>query len=367
MTDTTLNKSYFYNEEPGWGNRSYFTFFSEFNRPWIGVPYIEAVTYIILFIISMIVNIWIFYQIVNTKSIRTVTNYFICNLASADIFFTLTGPFISVQRILGTWVLGGFFCHVMVFSLFVSGFVIIWTMTMISIDRYICINRPSTRKITPKMAAIAIIVIWILALTTSSPIAMYFVIRQFQYGSSEVKVCTLVWPVTAIRVSTIFTAILCVFGFIIPLGILAVNYFLIIKRFVQSKRAIANIKTNSAITKKRQKELRDFQVIQTLVLIVILFIVMWLPLFVVFVLIQLDGMHDRMKISSQMFIGTLAVALCNGLVNPFVYGIRNYRIKKAALRCLFCRKGHRRVKPMEPEQSQSVYALSYSQNSNSYY
>lgn len=367
MKETTLNKSYFYDEEPGWGNRSYFTFFSEFNRPWIGLPYIEAITYMILFIISMIVNIWIFYQIVNTKSIRTVTNYFICNLASADIFFTLTGPFIAVQRILGTWVLGEFFCHVMVFSLFVSGFVIIWTMTMISIDRYICINRPSTRKITPTMAVVAIIFIWILALASSSPIALYFVIRKFPYGLSTVHVCTLVWPVSTVRVSTIFTAILCICGFIIPLAILGVNYFLIIKRFVKSKRAIASIQTNSGNTKKRQKELRDFKVIQTLVLIVILFIIMWLPLFIVFVYIQLDGMDDKMKISSQMFIGTLAVALCNGLVNPFVYGIRNYRMKKAALKCLLCRKSHRRVKPVEPDQSQSVYALSYSQNSSSFY
>lgn len=368
MVDTTENKSYFFDEEAGWGNRSYFTFFSEFNRPWKGLSYLESVIYIVLFLISMFVNILIFYQIINIKSTRTVTNYFMCNLALADIFFTLTSPLIAIQRITETWVLGGFICHMMVFNLFVSGSVIIWTMTMISIDRYICINRPSSKKITPRMAIIFIIIIWIGGFSVSSPIAMYFVVRQFPFGTQTVKICTLIWPVSKIRISVVFTVFLCALGFLIPLAILAVNYFLILKRFCKSRRAIASINGNTLTKNKRHREARDLRVIQTLVLVVVLFLLMWSPIFIVFVLIQLDGMDDKMKMSSQMFIATLAIAVCNGCLNPFVYGIRNYRIKRSVLRCLLHRKRQRRIKQdNEPNHNQSVYAMSFTQNSSSVY
>lgn len=368
MTGSTLNESYFFAEEPGWGNRSYFTFFSEFNRSWNGLPYLEAVIYLVLFVISMFVNILILYQIIKNKSTRTVTNYFICNLALADIFFTLTSPLIAAQRIAETWILGGFLCHVMVFTLFTSGFVIIWTMTMISIDRYICINRPSCRKMTPKMAGVCIVVIWIVAFALFSPIAMFFVIRTFPFGTETVAICTLIWPLSKIRVSVIFTTILCVFGFIIPLVVLGINYFLILRRFCRSRRAIASIKNSSTNANKRSRESRDFRVIQTLVLVVVLFLLMWLPLFTVFVLIQLDGMTDKMEISSQTFIATLAFTLCNACVNPFVYGIRSYRIKRSVIRCLTCNKRKRRINlDNGSNPNQTVYAMSYSQNSTSAY
>lgn len=364
MTGTTLNKSYFFDEEPGWGNRSYFTFFSEFNRSWSGYAYIEATIYLILFFISMFVNVLIFYQIVKTKSIRTVTNYFICNLALADIFFTLTSPLIAVQRIVETWALGRFLCHVMVFDMFVSGFVIIWTMTMISIDRYICINRPSSKKITPKMAIMFIAIIWVVGLSLFSPIAIYFVLRKFPLGSGTVEICTLVWPVSKFRVSIFFTTTLCLVGFLIPLTILGIDYFLILKRFCRSRRTINSIKSTKL--NKRKREIRDFKVIQTLVLVVVLFMLMWLPIFVVFVLIQTDGMGDKMKIHSHTFIAALAIILCNACVNPFIYGIRNYRIKRAVIKCLTCRKRKRRINPNnEPKPNQTVFAVSYSMNSTS--
>ena len=204
---------------------------------------------------------------------------------------------------------------------------------------------------------------------------MYFVVKQFPLGSRSVKICTLVWPVLGFRISVLFTIFLCVFGFFIPLIILGINYFLILKRFCKSRRAIASIRNmNTNINTKagkrqRQRDARDYRVIQTLILVVVLFLLMWLPIFVVFVLIQTDGMEDKMKMSSQAFIAALAITICSACLIPFIYGIRNYRIKRAILKCMRCQKQKNRTNnDVAGNANQTgVYAMSYSQNSTSLY
>ncbi|KAK3095554.1 hypothetical protein FSP39_016056 [Pinctada imbricata] len=94
---------------------------------------------------------------------------------------------------------------------------------------------------------------------------------------------------------------------------------------------------SKASTRRLARDTRDFKVVKTLVLIVVLFVIMWTPIFSVFVAIQLDGMAENMEVSSQALIVTLCIALCNACANPFIYGIMNTKIKNAITSCL-CKK-----------------------------
>ena len=60
---------------------------------------------------------------------------------------------------------------------FVCGFVTIWTLTLISIDRYTCIVRSNKHRITPTMALALIVVVWIVTLAAFTPLLLYFVVK----------------------------------------------------------------------------------------------------------------------------------------------------------------------------------------------
>nr|XP_034328346.1 free fatty acid receptor 4-like [Crassostrea gigas] len=333
---SSMNKSYLFgmDYEQGWGNTSYFTYFSEFNRPWLGLPYIEAAVLIILFIFSLCGNFTVFFQILKVKSTRTVTNYLICNLAVADILFSSGSPLIATARLTGTWVLGTLVCKMLVYVMFICASVMIWTMTIISIDRYTCILKTSSKKITPQAAICSILLLWILDSLAFIPLSMYFTVKKVPFGYEEIKICTLMWPNTSnIRISMIFTVSVCLVGFVIPLAILVLNYFRILKKFWRSRNAVKAITTRSVKSRKQ----RDIRLVKNLILLVFLFLVMWLPIFIVFVLIQADGMANSMNISSQALIGTLCLALGNACVNPFLYGIMNDRLKRRILRNVYRR------------------------------
>lgn len=189
----SMNKSYLFglDYEQGWGNTSYFTYFSEFNRPWLGLPYIEALVLIILFIFSLCGNFIVFFQILKVRSTQTVTNYLICNLAVADILFSFGSPLIAAARLTGTWVLGTFVCKMLVYVMFICASVMIWTMTIISIDRYTCIFKTPAKKITLKVAICSILLLWVLDFLAFIPLSMYFTVKQLLFGYEEINICTL--------------------------------------------------------------------------------------------------------------------------------------------------------------------------------
>ena len=61
-------------------------------------------------------------------------------MALADIAFCLSAPFVAYGRVRGTWTLGYGMCRVLMYWMHVCGVVMIWTLTVISIARYLNIR-----------------------------------------------------------------------------------------------------------------------------------------------------------------------------------------------------------------------------------
>ncbi|XP_029654917.1 free fatty acid receptor 4-like isoform X2 [Octopus sinensis] len=357
----SLNSSYFYGMDTvyNWGNRSYFTFFSEFNRPWNGIGVIEALIYIVIFLISVVANILIIIRVLRVRQLKTVTNCFIANLAMADLLFSSGCPFIAVVRITGTWVLGGFFCHIIIYLEFVCMFAVIWTMTVISIERFFCIVKPNCCRISLTMAIVIVILIWVIAFAGFLPMATFFNIYAFPFGNDTIQICTLVWPSnTTVQVSIVFVSCLVLVGFIVPLALMTHNYYRVFRTFWISRQTIikkecsssqptVNMAVQPAASTLRShssklvshnmkvRSLRSLRVIRILVLLVLLFFLMWLPIFIAFIVIQYDGAYEYHQMHSWMLITSSYFAFANTCVNPFVYVFINERFR---ITINFCRK-----------------------------
>lgn len=348
-----LNKSYFYAVDYrfGYGNISYFTFFSEFNRTWKHAGRMEAGIMTSLFVTSVLGNVFIIGFFIKYKSSRTITNYFVCNLAIADILFSMSAPFVAYVRITSLWKIGDVMCGFLNYGMFVCAAVMIWTMTVISIDRYMCIYKGVSAKtrIKPKHVAVICICIWVVSICAFLPIALFFHVKDVRLANETISFCTLLWPNSTIKYSTIFTVLVLILGFLIPLTIIIVNYYRIFRKLWASKRTIANTTSQrKGDCKMSVRRIRDLKILKTLVLLVLLFIVMWMPLFIIFGLIQHDVTVSANNIPSSALIWTIIVAYTNPCVNPFLYGFMNREISQSLSSC--CR--HRAVAD-DPRGSQS--------------
>uniref|UniRef100_A0A8B9QUC2 G-protein coupled receptors family 1 profile domain-containing protein n=1 Tax=Anas platyrhynchos TaxID=8839 RepID=A0A8B9QUC2_ANAPL len=85
---------------------------------------------------------------------KTATNIYIFNLALADALATSTLPFQSAKYLMETWPFGELLCKVVIF-----------TLTMMSVDRYVAVCHPvkALDFRTPAKAKIINVCIWVLS------------------------------------------------------------------------------------------------------------------------------------------------------------------------------------------------------------
>lgn len=110
------------------------------------------VLYIAIFVFAFIGNGIVCYIVQSTPRMRTVTNYFIANLAIGDILmsvFCIPFSFVSIF-ILSYWPFGATLCHLVNYSQAVSVLVSAYTLVAISVDRYIAIMWPLKPRITKR-------------------------------------------------------------------------------------------------------------------------------------------------------------------------------------------------------------------------
>lgn len=113
---------------------------------------IVYIMYISIFIFALLGNGFITYIVFSSPRMKTVTNYFIVNLAVGDILLTLfcvPFSFFSIL-ILQYWPYGSVLCHLVNYCQAVSVLVSAYTLVAISVDRYSAILWPLRPRITKR-------------------------------------------------------------------------------------------------------------------------------------------------------------------------------------------------------------------------
>lgn len=133
-----------------------------------------------IFIVALIGNGLVCYVVQSSPQMKTVTNYFIMNLAIGDILMTIfCVPFSFVSMlVLRYWPFGIFMCKIVNYSQAVSVLVSAYTLLAISIDRYMAIMRPLRPRLGKTMAKIIVAGVWGGALSTAGPIAIVSQIQR---------------------------------------------------------------------------------------------------------------------------------------------------------------------------------------------
>lgn len=146
------------------------------NSTLANVYFLSAVysMYAIIFVVALIGNSFVCYIVLSSPPMRTVTNYFILNLAIGDVLITiLCVPFTSVALLKQYWPFGSILCPVVNYSQALSVFVSAYTLVAISIDKYMIIMWPLKPRISKSFATYIIALVWLIAAITVLPSATF--------------------------------------------------------------------------------------------------------------------------------------------------------------------------------------------------
>lgn len=133
-----------------------------------------------VFVIAVLGNGIVCFIVWSTPRMQTVTNFFIVNLAAGDLLTAVFGvPFTFIpQQILHYWPFGEGLCPVVNYMQAISVFASAYTLVAISIDRYVAIMWPLKPRLTKKYATLIICVVWLFAIVTALPIAIFSRLTQ---------------------------------------------------------------------------------------------------------------------------------------------------------------------------------------------
>lgn len=198
--------------------------------------FLQATSMVVIMLVAVGGNLLILAAIYIDKTLQTITNAFIINLACADLLLSIIGmPFTLASSIKYEWVFGDTWCKVngMANSLFCIASIL--TLAVVSVDRYCAILYPFKYAtwITNKVAAGMIVYIWFHALLMAClPLTNW---TQYTFIRSE-SICTVRW-----EYSISFTLFLFSVCFFLPLGVMMVTYLRIFRTARKQSRKIVPV------------------------------------------------------------------------------------------------------------------------------
>ncbi|KAA0707221.1 Nociceptin receptor [Triplophysa tibetana] len=131
-----------------------------------------VVVYLIVCVVGLVGNGLVMYVIIRYTKMKTATNIYIFNLAVADALVLATLPFQGTDVLLGFWPFGLALCKIVVAIDYYNMFTSIFTLTSMSVDRYIAVCHPvrSLTVRTPFRAKMINVAVWVLASAVGLPV-----------------------------------------------------------------------------------------------------------------------------------------------------------------------------------------------------
>lgn len=274
--------------------------------------------YIIIFTLGLFGNFLVCFVVARQRTMQTVTNFFITNLAIADIFLCLfCVPLTPTYSFLQRWIFGKFLCQFVAFLQCWCVYLSTLTLTSIAIDRFFVIIYPFRPRMKVTTCIWILSSIWIIAFGLTFPYGYYMTLEN----DGDTILCEEDWPENVRRIFGTVTTIL---QFFLPFIIILVCYLCIFCKLQKNKKRLAKAK-NSKKKNNSEKMLRKkTSTNQMLVLMVSIFGICWLPINVINIVddYYVDLSKELKYFSFYFFISHL-FAMSSVIYNPILYGLLN--------------------------------------------
>ncbi|XP_023689507.2 mu-type opioid receptor isoform X2 [Paramormyrops kingsleyae] len=249
---------------------------------------------------------------------KTATNIYIFNLALADALATSTLPFQGVNFLMGTWPFGEELCKVVLSIDYYNMFTSIFTLTTMSVDRYIAVCHPikALDFRTPRNAKIVNVCNWILSSAIGLPV-MIMASTVAHRNAPKIIDCTLKFPHPYWYWDNLLKICVFIFAFIMPVLIITVCYGLMILR-LKSVRLLSG-------SKEKDRNLR--RITRMVLVVVAVFIVCWTPIHI-FVIIKALVNIPNSLLQSITWHFCITLGYTNSCLNPVLYAFLDENFKR---------------------------------------
>ncbi|KAM4747825.1 substance-P receptor-like isoform 2-T2 [Rhinophrynus dorsalis] len=278
-----------------------------------------AVAYSIIVIVSVVGNIIVMWIILAHKRMRTVTNYFLVNLAFAEASMSAFNTVVNfTYAVHNHWYYGLIYCKFHNFFPISAVFSSIYSMTAIALDRYMAIIHPLKPRLSATATKIVIAVIWGFAFSLAFPLGYYATVDN----AEDREVCYLDWPGYEFNRTYEKLYQVSVFGLIyfLPLLVIGCAY-----TFIGLTLWASEIPGDSS-DRYQEQVVAKRKVVKMMIVVVCTFAICWLPYHIYF-LLQIFLPNEDQKFYQQLYLAIMWLAMSSTMYNPIIYCCLNDRFR----------------------------------------
>lgn len=330
----------------------------------IEIRIVTVLFYMITFLFGIVGNTLVIYVIAKYDRIRSrsVSNYYIWNLAFADELFVLTIPFFCFGTFYNNWIFGEWTCKVAYVFRECNKYASLFTLMALSIDRFLATFHTMGKFRQVKVGIAVCTCIWLLCLIISMPYWLFSTIVKRRTTDSRMS-CKVHWPRQEYHELWLYVQLFG--GVVLPFAVIAVFNGLLVRRIHSRSSGVKHqsssrtqhhnpivsgggssglVRQGTGSASVRQRQSLTSSMTRMMFVIVITFAICQLPLivyeFVSFHIIRqlaqgrmtltVDWMNRliycHMVAQTLMFISSCC--------NPIVYGISNRNYSKSSFAAL---------------------------------
>ncbi|XP_022784260.1 orexin receptor type 2-like [Stylophora pistillata] len=282
-----------------------------------------TLAYAVTMIVAMQGNILLIYIVWKKRETRTLTSFLFVNMAVADLLVTVFHMPVSMAHFYVTGFTGTFgniFCRLLFYLEDVCTAASIFSLIVMAFDRYFAVVYPLKRMIWFRRAKHILPVIWIASWT-------FMAVTPFSYMANDSNGKCSYTNEHIPRVA--FWTYLLVINYILPLTIICFLYITIARKIwfheIPGQVETSRVQPDGQIPTKK--------VLRTLIIVVVVFAVCWLPLQVFRMDFAATGKVSWQPVAIY-FISWLGQA--NSAINPWLYISLNGKMNSAFKRMIRC-------------------------------
>lgn len=297
-----------------------------------------AIILVILGFFTVVGNTLVFlvYIIDPGKNLRSVSNYFVVNLALADI---LVGVVVDPVNASSYWSGNSEILFLFYIFAILSCVCSIVNISALMVDRFIAVRKPFRYKslVTPKRVRFAVVMTWLFSLHFS------------------------IMPIVGWRTAS-FQFYLYGLGVLTPMFIMLVSYYGLLKILKQKSNNLKNSSDSREANYVKKGVEREKRISNTVFIMLMVFTLAWGPFVIVdFVLVNCaECRSEHLRLARDI---TLTLGFFSSGINPVLYAWRIPNFRKGLILMFrkFCRRNPRvKVVQVEPMNSKNPRAISAS-------
>ncbi|NXS47363.1 NK1R protein, partial [Balaeniceps rex] len=278
-----------------------------------------AAAYALIVVVSVVGNVVVMWIILAHKRMRTVTNYFLVNLAFAEASMSAFNTVVNfTYAIHNEWYYGLLYCKFHNFFPIAAVFASIYSMTAIALDRYMAIIHPLQPRLSATATKVVIGVIWLLAFLLAFPQGYYSVMQELPGR----LVCLVQWPEHSTQLyGKMYQFCMTILIYFFPLLVIGCAYTVVgITLWASEIPGDNSDRYHEQVSAKRK-------VVKMMIIVVCTFALCWLPYHIYFTLQYVQPKWYLQKFIQQVYLAIMWLAMSSTMYNPIIYCCLNDRFR----------------------------------------